>query len=115
MHCETPRFAAQDLFDDDEEQAWSPTKWIDILERRTEATLPPRHETLIAEFAREVEEERGRRFTKGRVLYDVNKNLATSGMLRHGSPHNLHNLATWHLKPLVSISRHETWQTVLAR
>ena len=85
------------------------------MERRAEATLPPRHETLIAEFAREVEEERERRFTKGRVLYDVNKNLATSGMLRHGSPHNLRNLATWHLKRIVLISRHETWQTVLAR
>ena len=38
-------------------------------------------------------------------------------MLRHGhgSPHNLHNLIKWHLKRIVLISRHETWQTVLAR
>ena len=114
-HCETPTFAAQDLFDDDEEQARAPTKWIDILERRAEAILPPRHETLIAEIAGEFEEERGRRFTKWRVFNDVNKNLTTSGMLRHGSPHNLRNLATWHLKRIVLISRHETWQTVLAR
>ena len=28
--------------------------------------------------------------------------------LRHGSPHNLHNLAKWHLKRIVLISRHET-------
>ena len=38
-----------------------------------------------------------------------------SGMLRHGLPDNLHNLAKWHLKRIVLISRHETWQTVLAR
>ena len=38
-----------------------------------------------------------------------------SGMLRHGSPSNLHNLAKWHLKRIVLISRHETWQEVLAR
>ena len=36
-------------------------------------------------------------------------------MLRHESPHNLHNLARWHLKRTVLISCHETWQTVLAR
>ena len=30
-----------------------------------------------------------------------------SGMLRHGSPHNLHNLTKWHLKRIVLISRHE--------
>ena len=28
---------------------------------------------------------------------------------------NLHNLAKWHLKRTVLISRHETWQTVLPR
>ena len=33
-------------------------------------------------------------------------------MLRRGSSYNLHNLATWHLKRIVWISRHETWQTV---
>ena len=38
-----------------------------------------------------------------------------SGMLRHGSPSNLHNLAKWHLKRIVLISRHETWQEVLPR
>ena len=38
-----------------------------------------------------------------------------SGMLRHGSPPNLHNLLKWHLKRTVLISRHETWQTVLVR
>ena len=37
---------------------------MDILEGRAEAVLPPRHETLIAEFAGQVEEERGRRLTK---------------------------------------------------
>ena len=36
-------------------------------------------------------------------------------VLRHGSPHNLHNLAKWHLKRIVLISRRETWQTVLVR
>ena len=39
-----------------------------------------------------------------------------SGMLRHGLPDNLHNLAKWHLKDhlkrIVLISRHGTWQTV---
>ena len=37
-----------------------------------------------------------------------------SGMLRHGSPPNLHNLAKWYLKRIGLISRHEIWQTVLA-
>ena len=49
----------------------------------------------------------GRQYTERGQLY--------SGMLKHGSPHNLHNLAKWHLKRIVLISRHETWQTVLAR
>lgn len=41
MHYERP-FTGQDLFDyDDEIQAIAPTKWIDILERRAEPTLPP--------------------------------------------------------------------------
>ena len=31
--------------------------------------------------------------------------LTGSGMLRHGSPHNLHNLAKPHLKRIVLISR----------
>ena len=35
-------------------------------------------------------------------------------LLRHGSPLNLHNLAKRHLKRIVLIIRHETWQTVLA-
>ena len=38
-----------------------------------------------------------------------------SGMLRHGSPPNLHNLAKCHLKRIVLISRYQTWQTVLSR
>ena len=75
----TPGLRLKDVFDDDEIQAilMVPTKWIDILEGRTEAILPPRREALIAEFAGEVKEERGRRFTKWRFLYDVNKNLIT--------------------------------------
>ena len=43
------------------------------------------------------------------------KKITASGMLRHVSLHNLHNLAKWHLKRIVLISRHETWQTVSAR
>ena len=50
---------------------------MDIMEGRAEATLPPRHETVIAEFAGLVEEERGRRLTKWRFLHDVNRNLTT--------------------------------------
>ena len=45
----------------------------------------------------------------------VSSLLTNSGMLRHGSPHNLRNLAKWHLKRIVLINRHETWQTVLAQ
>ena len=41
--------------------------------------------------------------------------VLNSGMLWHGSPHILHNLEKWHLKRIVLISRHETWQTVVAR
>lgn len=77
MHYERLRFSAQDVFNNDERLAGAPTRWIDILEGCVEATLPPRHETLIAEFAGEVEEETGRRFTKWSFLYDVNKNLTT--------------------------------------
>ena len=51
MHYENPGFTAQDVFDDDEIQAMVPTKWMDILERRAEAILPPRREALVAEFA----------------------------------------------------------------
>ena len=71
MHYKNPGFTAQDVFDDDEIQAMVPTKWMDILEGRAEAILPPRRKALIAEFAGEVKEERGRRFTKWRFLYDV--------------------------------------------
>ena len=49
----------------------------------------------------------GRQYTEQRQLY--------SGMLKHGSPHDLHNLAKWHLKRIVLISHYETWQTVWAR
>ena len=77
MHYENPGFTAQDVFDDDEIQAMVPTKWIDVLEGRAEAILPPHREALIAEFAGEVKEERGRRLTKWRFLYDVNKHLTT--------------------------------------
>ena len=38
-----------------------------------------------------------------------------SGMLGHRPPYNVHNLAKWHLKRTVLISRHETWPAVLAR
>ena len=49
-------------------------------------------------------------------LYNVVRcYYCNSGLLRHGSPPNLHNLAKWHLKRIVLISRHETWQTVLAQ
>ena len=48
--------------------------------------------------------------TRGIIIHST-----SSGMLRHASPLNLHNLAKWHLKRIVLISRHETWQTVLAR
>ena len=41
------------------------------------------------------------------VMKSVPK-IYNSGMLRHGSPPNLHNLAKWHLKRIVLISRHET-------
>ena len=51
MHYENPGFTAQDVFDDDEIQAMVPTKWMDILEGRAEAILPPRREALVAEFA----------------------------------------------------------------
>ena len=43
------------------------------------------------------------------------RTTTSHGMLRDGSPPNLHNLAKWHLKRIVLISRHETLQTVLAR
>lgn len=39
----------------------APTKWIDILEGREEATLPPLENNLIAEFLGEDEVESGRR------------------------------------------------------
>ena len=47
------------------------------MEGRAEPTLPPRLETLIAEFSGEVEEERGERLKNWRVLHDVNKNMPT--------------------------------------
>ena len=46
------------------------------------------------------------------VMNLICKDYISSGMLRHGLPHNLHNLAKWHLKRIVLISRHETWQTI---
>ena len=48
-------------------------------------------------------------------IYFLNMTVRFSGMLGHESPPNLNNLAKWHLKRIVLISRHETWQTVLAR
>ena len=39
----------------------APTKWIDILEGRAEATLPPLYNNLTAEFSGEDEVEKGRR------------------------------------------------------
>lgn len=65
MHFEHPRFSAQNVFNNDESPAGSPTKWIDILEGCDDATLPHSNETLIAEFARVVEEERGRVLQNG--------------------------------------------------
>ena len=53
-----------------------------------------------------------RQFLKGVITWDES---IVSGMLRHGSPPNLHNLAKWDLKRIALVSRHETWQTVLAR
>ena len=41
-------------------------KWIDLFEGRVELELPNRYNTLIAKFAGEVEEERGRIITKWR-------------------------------------------------
>ena len=41
--------------------------------------------------------------------------VTCSGILRYGSPPNLHDLEKWHLKRIVLISGHETWQTALAR
>ena len=48
--------------------------------------------------------------------YEQNSTISinSSGMLRQGSPPNLHILAKLHLKRIVLISRNETWQTVLA-
>ena len=78
MHYENPGFTAQDVFDDDEIQAMVQTKWMDILEGRAKAILPPRREALIAEFA-------GRSKRKGEedsqnggfcMMYS-NKNLTT--------------------------------------
>ena len=50
-----------------------------------------------------------------RVSHFLNFLRYYSGMLRHGSTPNLHNLAKWHLQGIVLISRHETWKTGLAR
>ena len=49
---------------DAEEAEAAPTMWIDLLEGRVEAELPNRYDSLIAEFAGEVEEDRGRIFKK---------------------------------------------------
>ena len=59
-------------YEDDES---APTKWIDILEGRAEATLPPLYNNLIAEFSGEDEVERGRRIAKWRFFKDVNNDL----------------------------------------
>lgn len=75
MQYEHPGFTTLDVSDDAERQERAPT--MDILEWRAEVTLPRRNETLIAEFAGEVEEERGRRFTKWRFVNGVNKYVTT--------------------------------------
>ena len=49
---------------DAEEAEAAPTMWIDLLEGRVEPELPNRSDALIAEFAGEVEEDRGRIFKK---------------------------------------------------
>jgi len=49
---------------DAEEAEAAPTVWIDLLEGRVEPELPNRYDALIAEFAGEVEEDRGRIFIK---------------------------------------------------
>ena len=45
---------------DEEEAEAAPTIWMDLLEGRVEPEPPNRYDTLIAEFAGEVEEDRGR-------------------------------------------------------
>lgn len=72
MHYANPRLMVQDVFDDDERPEGESTKWIDLLEGRMEPELPNHYETLIAKFACEVEEERGRTFTKWRFSRGVN-------------------------------------------
>ena len=64
--------------------------------------------TKVYQYAKE---ERFLFFEPCRTLVDICMEL----LLKHGSLPNLHNLAKWHLKWIVLISRHETWQTVLAR
>ena len=49
---------------DAEEAEAAPTMWIDLLEGRVEPELRNRYDALIAEFAGEVEEDRGRIFKK---------------------------------------------------
>ena len=49
---------------DAEEAEAAPTMWIDLLEGRVEPELPNRYDSLIVEFAGEVEEDRGRIFKK---------------------------------------------------
>lgn len=49
---------------DAEEAEAAPTMWIDLLEGRVEPELRNRYDALIAEFAGEVEEDKGRIFKK---------------------------------------------------
>jgi len=58
-------------------EAEVPTKWVNLLERHMEPKLLNWYEALIAEFAGEVEKERGWIFTKCRFFRDVNKDLTT--------------------------------------
>ena len=52
------------MYCDEEEAEAAPTMWMDLSEGRVEPEPPNRYDTLIAEFAGEVEEDRGRIFKK---------------------------------------------------
>ena len=76
---------------DAEEAEAAPTMWIDPLEGRVEPELPNRSDALIAEFAGEVEEDRGRIFKKWFFFRHVNGDLTTKHyeMKAHENPVNV--------------------------
>ena len=81
-------------------------KWIDLFEGRVELELPNRYNTLIAKFAGEVEEERGRIFTKCGVFChknkdfttglfrEIEKNVRNSSVIKHNYAYQLQNIET---------------------